>query len=622
MGDNFWSAVCLLFLGAVGYWAYLSRDRLKKLKNTAPISMIRHEGFKPENPAKVLELSDSFRQRNKDMKMYSLGQYLGELQVNVLSNDIAMEDIPTIIREQIDAALTAALIKALGPAFGAAILPLLGVVPTEGTSGYMFSMISGALISKATGEVETNIDDRGCLPLTMGMLGNGADLFATADRKKGDAVDLSNPKPESPLGCCNVGETGYDPHYGMKHGAKDEENSDLESTKQLVPNPFIIEQHWDQAIEGMEELIRTSKGSYDPDSQSLGEPVLVNETLLPDLYTGSGNGRSTHTQREIVRHRLVCCILNRLGHNYHIAVQKLEGKTTPLKEFTVKMESNGPDISKPHEFVKALLDSGHTVVCCSRGAATTFGASFCVKNKDGEWYNIPLGFFFQSGYESKDGKPANFFLPHSGMDMDISGPLIGKRGDGSDSKCNIQYYLAIEGMAGWHSNHNADVPWIQAVELSPPLTKAEDILKVVTLCAVGALSLNYVSTDLELPNGGYGLTGVCNDTVAVIEIVLYGKTNVHPITYSGRYLMHTARYATRLLNAMSKDRSLRKETDCLKKLRSAMMKLPNDQSATPIMAKESLKRMLSMMPPYTHQITLEAQEIVQDMQKELEEFSK
>mmetsp|Transcript_14903 Transcript_14903/g.41190 ORF Transcript_14903/g.41190 Transcript_14903/m.41190 type:complete len:637 (-) Transcript_14903:55-1965(-) len=608
----------------LGLWYFnLGRKRLQKLKDRQPICMIRN----PDAPHKLrlLELSEEFLKEHPDLKVMSMGQYLSQLQINILSNDISMEDVPDIIREQIDTALTAALISGLGPAFGTAVLPLLGFLPTEGA---IFSMISAALISATMGSALTDHEqdstDRGSFPLTVAMLGNGADIYATSDRHRmREPVDLNEPKPDSSLGKWNVGEVAYDPHFGMKFGEKAvaADDSQKDESKQLIPNPFIVSEHFDKAIEGMEENIRLARGEYNGASRSLGTPTLVNETLLPDLYAGWGDAQCTHTQREIVRNRLFCCLLNRLGHNFHISAQKLKGEDTNLQQFVVKMKPKDKDIIKPQDFVKALVDNGHKISTCPRGATTTFGASFCVKENDGSWTTIPTAFFLQSGYESAKGKPAHFFMPHSGLDMDITGPLVGPNPDGTAGRCNIQYYLAIEGMAGWHSNHNSDVPWIRPNDLQNPY-KGSEMFRSVTFAAMAALTLNTIATDMSLPNGGYGLTGVCNDTCAVLEVAMCGTTNCHPISYSGRFLMHTSRYAVNLATALSKDRSFKSESEALKRLAWAMMKLPSDQSSTPSCGEDSVRRMLRMMAPCAHQMTVDAKSILEEVREEITTFSK
>eukprot|EP00542_Grammatophora_oceanica_P017138 CAMPEP_0194055498 /NCGR_PEP_ID=MMETSP0009_2-20130614/56957_1 /TAXON_ID=210454 /ORGANISM="Grammatophora oceanica, Strain CCMP 410" /LENGTH=48 /DNA_ID= /DNA_START= /DNA_END= /DNA_ORIENTATION= len=45
--------------------------------------------------------------------------------------------------------------------------------------------------------------------------------------------------------------------------------------------------------------------------------------------------------------------------------------------------------------------------------------------------------------------------------MELRGPLLG-----NDDKCSIQFYIDIGGLCGWHSNHNADVPWIEEASAS------------------------------------------------------------------------------------------------------------------------------------------------------------
>jgi hypothetical protein len=259
----------------------------------------------------------------------------------------------------------------------------------------------------------------------------------------------------------------------------------------------------------------------------------------------------------------------------------------------------------------------------------------------------------------------------SGIDLDVSGPLVGTDSEGNPSRCNIQNYLAIEGMCGWHSNHNSNVPWVEAVDICGPF-RGEESLRAVRMSALSTLTLNTIATEMSLPSGGYGLTGksltnllrrrfpaltliamfleislgVCNDTAAVIEYAMRcvrpltqpvpfvpvtyhflsiyacrGSTNVYPITYSGRFMMHTARVSMRLRKIMSADPNMSKEVDCLGDLLKAMLNLPNDQQATPAEAKDAVKRMLIMMPPFVHQLTLDAKEIAEEMHSELEAFS-
>lgn len=116
----------------------------------------------------------------------------------------------------------------------------------------------------------------------------------------------------------------------------------------------------------------------------------------------------------------------------------------------------------------------------------------CVKEDDGSWTNIPIAFFFRTGYEQKDGKPAYFSAPHGGLDMSItSGPLLGKDGN----KCDIQFYVAIEGLCAWHSNHNVDVPWIKPVSTTN-LYDRKQSLQAVRMAGLLAVTFNALATEV------------------------------------------------------------------------------------------------------------------------------
>jgi hypothetical protein len=175
---------------------------------------------------------------------------------------------------------------------------------------------------------------------------------------------------------------------------------------------------------------------YDPDDLDLPEPQPINPTILPGLHMGWGNAKCTHTKREILRNRLFAVLLTKLSYNYQC---RKEGKRDC---FVVQM--NKKDCQFPDEFVHALIDSGHTIEVCPRSAITTFGLACCVKEDNGSWTNIPIAYFFRTGYERFDQRPAYFSAPHGGIDMKIEGPLVGTiPATGRPQKCDIQFYMAI-----------------------------------------------------------------------------------------------------------------------------------------------------------------------------------
>ena len=186
--------------------------------------------------------------------------------------------------------------------------------------------------------------------------------------------------------------------------------------------------------------------------------------------------------------------------------------------------------SKPKQVVKAFE-------LCPRATPTTFGVALSVEEEDGSWKNIPVGLLLRTGYESADRRPSYYHLLHGGLDLKLEGPLVGR------NKCDVQFYMAIDGMCGWHSNHNPDFPW-QSLNPTTDAYRREDALKAVRLCGIVACVYNQIGTEMELPFGGYGLIGVCNDTVALVDRAVRGETDIYPLMTTGRFLSHTAAFLT------------------------------------------------------------------------------
>ena len=92
------------------------------------------------------------------------------------------------------------------------------------------------------------------------------------------------------------------------------------------------------------------------------------------------------------------------------------------------------------------MDNGHEIEVVPSSRLTTFGVGMCIKENDGSYTNVPLGVFLESGYADKDGRMAPAMLPHSGLDMRISGPLAGTRKDGTPSELALQHFIGMRDM--------------------------------------------------------------------------------------------------------------------------------------------------------------------------------
>jgi hypothetical protein len=206
------------------------------------------------------------------------------------------------------------------------------------------------------------------------------------------------------------------------------------------------------------------------------------------------------------------------------------------------------------------------------------------------------------------------------MDLKLKGPLVGKRRNGKDGKCDIQFYMAIEGLCGWHSNHNAEVPWIEPVASTKVYDK-EQTMMAMRMSGLLATTINALGTEMELPFGGYGVLGVCNDSAAFLDFAIRGETNMYPLVSTGRFLVHIARRVLSLREALLDLPGLEQEVHDTKRLMTAACNMDSDIHTSPSHLIGATKRFLASHPKVAHfELSLESSEILTSMSQVYEEF--
>jgi len=273
------------------------------------------------------------------------------------------------------------------------------------------------------------------------------------------------------------------------------------------------------------------------------------------------------------------------------------------------VEFNGNTCRRPDELIQSLIEGGHKVEVCPRSTITTFGASICVKEDDGCWTNIPVGIQLMTGYErSSDGRAAYFTAPHGGLDIDIRGPLIGK-----NSRCSMQFYVAIDGLCAFHSNHDADAPWLEKMPLSEVYT-SEQAVRAIRMAGLVGVVFNSIGTDMDLPFGGYGVLGVCNDSAALIDFALRGETNAYPLVSTGRYLGHIVHSMVNLKKKLQDnphvEEHLVKDLECLI---GAASNIDSDIHSSPIAVSSAARRYLATYPKAVFRLSGESRDILKEM---------
>lgn len=582
-----------------------------------------------------LQLLEINNHQQEGWQLMSLGEYMRQLKPAMLPASIQMKDVPTVLQAEMGAALTAALLKALGPNLGRAVLPLTGMA-TKGPTKALASALAGRALAMKTANTD-NKNDRAGLPLNLMSVLAVSEVNAkvqellkspvsTDGEDKGSAKQNKNPTT-TPIEKMKMGETGNDPSFASEEFIPQERfcfETDLPSALKrmetiLTEQADVAGQMCKDECETRDNLLSeiggiapsiNSVGGYKPEGRAMSPPIPINPRLLPDLHLGWGNAQCTHTNREVLLNRIMAVLMNKLAANYY---RRYTGKNRK-GDFVVVL--NGKEISTPSDLIDALVESGHHVEAAITTHVTTFGISLCVKEKDGSFSNVPLACFLDSGYEDHEGKPASVAMPHSGLDLDISGPLFGDRGDGQPSKVSIQHFIAIDGFCGWYTNHNAEVPWVRGVDCGPRL-QGTDAARAARFAAVYATCLNGLATERNLPFGGYGLTAVCNDSAAVIEQCLHGTCSIYPMTSIGSYMMRTVRYAAAVRNSFRQLSGMEKEVEALGMIIHAMGKIPSDLNASPSYAASSAERILHGLPPNpSFRLMTECRSVMESLLKE------
>eukprot|EP00980_Cylindrotheca_fusiformis_P007693 scaffold1624_cov105-Cylindrotheca_fusiformis.AAC.4 len=605
------------------------RKRLKQMEQRYQKGLVYRDASKLSDPPRIrfLELDPSLVHKDRNgnsCRMMSLGQYLSQLRVIEDEDDTVNKGTPDILKKEFQAFLGSYLLSTLGPRIGPAVLPLMGISKVDSWltsfAGSIASWIAAHIVMGKIQDKENNpidYDVAGTIPFTIGEIVNLTNI-----NQKMTSYGSSN--EVTALEKMKQGETTYSIKFDPDAVDRNEEssgtpeekhafNSPDEDKEDLIPSPFIVDDHLKQAILKMEAKIKSSENEdYDPEDRSFPPPTPLNKRLLPDLHVGWGSAKCSHSKREILLNRLVSVLLNKLSYNYYL----VENGATPESLFSVHL--GGEQCQFPDEFIQALLDTKHKIEVCPRSTVTTFGFGVCVKEEDESFTNIPLGLFLRTGLEGQNGDPLFFGAKHGGMDLSIRGPLIDNIIESKDQKpgkCDVQFYVSLDGMCCWNSNHNPEVPWIDQVPTSPVYSETEALAAVRTTGLL-AVAFNAIATEMNLPFGGYGILGVCNDSAALVDVAIRKETNLYPLISTERYLWHTVRRLVRLQTSLEEADSktshdLKPALTDIRNLVSAASNMESDIHSNPSKLQNAKRRYDVSYPTSIFRLTSKSKEMLQ-----------
>ena len=557
------------------------RERINDIElRYSKFKVIRDKTGENKSRIRCLELHPKFVEETKDKwQLISLGQYLSQLRSN-------SGDCDKFLKKELELTIGKALLSALGRTFGAALLPILSTNGVDNALSKLASNMASYATSKILSDEEdaVNAEDVGAfdisLPELIAALNINQKINNSSTAVPGiTAMDLFR------MGEVGSGELSF---YNEKKHDKG------------FPSPFVIERDFKKCIADMEEECKIANPDYDSDDKSLPPPTLINERILPDLYSGSGDAKCTHSKRECIENRFMSFLLTRLAYNY---TKKRHGD-----DDLFEVHWNGTKCRFPEDLVQAFIDNDHKVEVCPKATTAVFGTFLCVKEEDGSFSNIPVCAQLRTGVEdTSEARPSYFVAPHGGMELNITGPLIG-----TTNYCAVQFYVSAEGFTGFFANQDVDVPFLERIPLSRMYTNREAVT-AIRMAAMVAHVFNSVGTDMNLPYGGYGILGMCNDSSTLIDYAIRGETSSYPLLATGRYLNHIFNYLVSLKEALENDSEMLKTISDLEMLIKASIEMPNDLHISPSTICDSAERFAATYSKCIFKMTGESKVIMANM---------
>jgi hypothetical protein len=222
-------------------------------------------------------------------------------------------------------------------------------------------------------------------------------------------------------------------------------------------------------------------------------------------------------------------------------------------------------------FVDALLQSGHRIEMDLSSEVADF-VHLMVRKPDGTLREVQTEVRIRTGYFTPEGTEIVIPAVHSHFIFRFAGP---------DVSTAVEFY---QGTYGTHFYPSVVVKGESWVGIRTSATYGPD--KAVKALKAAGLYLDLlqgISREGALFAGGYGQSGICNDSVAVIEMLLNGRATVYP-------LLIDKERVPGYLETVSRERPAL--TERYRQLRRAIEQVPSD--VTPNLTQP--RRILDSIP--------------------------
>jgi hypothetical protein len=204
-------------------------------------------------------------------------------------------------------------------------------------------------------------------------------------------------------------------------------------------------------------------------------------------------------------------------------IDRLASNPGKAKNEQFVVEHAGSRFTSLPGFLKALAADGYTIETKITHRVADF-VGLKTKAPDGTIIDVPVAAMIKTGFKDAAGKEAFVPTVHSEFVFSIRAGAASKQPhlDG-----DIKWYQGISGTGFFPCDLMRSSTWTGGT-VAAEFNNA-DSYKAIGLCGVFADVVQDVSAQANLAMAGYGITGVCNDSVAVIQQAMTGTSTAYPL---------------------------------------------------------------------------------------------
>lgn len=322
------------------------------------------------------------------------------------------------------------------------------------------------------------------------------------------------------------------------------------------------------------------------DSLSIPRPKSELKEIAPGLYTG--DVASTASDARVKQNVVLTEVFQRLARNPTAAAdQKFE------------VTFNGKSYSKTEDFLGALKQSGYDVSVRFDSRVANFASlkAAVPGSNPPQLVDVAAPLMVKTGITDGSGKEAVLPAVHSEMVISVK---AGPDAQGPKLDASTRFFQGVSGTGFFPADVHAEPEWLGRA--SSPTLSGDQAMKAITVASAFTDVVEDAAKRLSLYADGYGITGVCNDSVAVVQQAVTGSASQFPLLMNDDVLLGELR---RRLS--DRDRT---GDDTYRLIRGAIKDLPSDARANPSARRRALESLPWAAGQEPFQSTVDARRIL------------